>query len=87
MAILLGATVHNNSSLTNIQKLNHLQAQLQHDAARVVAGFPLTGVNYEHSVTILRQRYDQLHKMINALHDALFEMHAQKIHHQLCNSL
>ena len=47
------AAVHSNNSLTNVQKLNYLHAQLQHDAARVVAGFPLTGVNYEHSVTLL----------------------------------
>ena len=69
------AAVHNNPSLTNVQKLNYLRAQLQHDAARVVAGFPLTGVNYEHSVTLLRQRYGQPHKLINAHMNALLEMH------------
>ena len=68
------AAVHNNSSLTNVQKLNYLRAQLQHDAARVVAGFPLTGVNYEHSVTLLRQRYGQPHKLVNAHMNALLEM-------------
>jgi len=47
------AAVHNNASLTNIQKMNYLRAQLQHDAVRVVAGFPLTGLNYGHSVTLL----------------------------------
>ena len=67
--------MHNNPSLTNVQKLNYLRAQLQHDAARVVAGFPLTGVNYEHSVTLLRQRYGQPHKLINAHMNALLEMH------------
>lgn len=69
------AAVHNNPSLTNVQKLNYLRAQLQHDAARVVAGFPLTGVNYEHSITLLRQRYGQPHKLINAHMNALLEMH------------
>ena len=68
------AAVHNNSSLTAVQKLNYLRAQLQHDAARVVAGFPLTGVNYEHSVTLLRQRYGQPHKLINAHMNALIEI-------------
>ena len=69
------AAVHDNPSLTSVQKLNYLRAQLQHDAARVVAGFPLTGVNYEHSVTLLRQRYGQPHKLISAHMNALLEMH------------
>jgi len=68
------AAVHNNPSLTNAQKLNYLLTQLQHDAARVVAGFPLTGVNYEHSVTLLRQRYGQTHKLVIAHMNALVEM-------------
>ena len=37
----------------------------KYDAARIVAGFPLTGVNYEHSVTLLRQRYGQPHNNNN----------------------
>ena len=68
------AAVHGNNFLTNVQKLNYLHAQLQHDSARVVAGFPLTGVNYEHSVTLLRQRYGQPHKLINAHMNALLEL-------------
>ena len=69
------AAVHNNSSLSDVQKLSYLRAQLQHDAARVVAGFPLTGVNYEHSVILLQQRYGQPHKLVNAHMNALLEMH------------
>ena len=69
------AAVHNNSSLSDVQKLSYLRAQLQHDAARVVAGFPLTGVNYEHSVTLLQQRYGQPYKLVNDHMNALLEMH------------
>ena len=43
------AAVHSNTCLTGVQKLNYLRAQLQGDAAKVVAGFPLTNANYEHS--------------------------------------
>ena len=67
--------MHNNSSLSDVQKLRYLHAQLQHDPARVVAGFPLTGINYEHSVTLLQQRYGQPHKLVNAHMNALLEIH------------
>ena len=40
----------------------------------MVAGFPLTGVNYEHSVTLLQQRYGQPHKLIKAHMNALIEI-------------
>ena len=54
--------------------ITYLRAQLKHDAARVVARFPLTGVNYQHSVTLLWQRYGQTHKLIIAYMNALVEM-------------
>lgn len=50
------AAVHSNPCLTGVQKLNYLRAQLLGEASKVVAGFPLTNANYEHSVTLLRER-------------------------------
>ena len=58
--------IHSNPSLTGVQKFNYLRAQLQGDAARVIAGFPLTNSNYEHSVVLLRQRFGQSYKLVNA---------------------
>ena len=40
------AAIHSNPSLTGVQKFNYLRAQLQGDAARVIAGFLLTNSNY-----------------------------------------
>ena len=68
------AAIHCNPSLTGVQKLNYLRAQLQGDASRVVAGFTLTSANYEHSVTLLRERYGQPHKLINAHMQALLDL-------------
>ena len=65
------AAVHNNPNLTGVQKFNYLRAQLKGDATRVVAGFPLTDVNYQHSVTLLRERFGQPYKLINAHMQAL----------------
>ena len=50
-------SVHSDPHLTGFQKFNYLCAQLQGEAACVVAGFPLTSDNYEHSVSLLKQRF------------------------------
>ena len=68
------AAVHSNPSLTGVQKLNYLRAQLQGEAAKVVAGFPLTNANYEHSVTLLTERFGQPHKLVQAHMQALLDM-------------
>ena len=68
------AAIHSNPSLTGVQKFNYLRAQLQGDAARVIAGFPLTNSNYEHSVVLLRQRFGQSYKLVNAHMQALLNL-------------
>ena len=68
------AAVHTNPNLTGVQKFNYLRAQLKGDATRVVAGFPLTDVNYQHSITLLRERFGQPYKLINAHMQALLNL-------------
>ena len=68
------AAVHSNASLTGVQKFNYLRAQLQGDAARVVIGFPLTDINYEQSIALLRERFGQPYKLINAHMQALLNL-------------
>ena len=40
----------------------------------MVIGFPLTDVNYEQSVTLLRERFSQPYKLINARMQALLNL-------------
>ena len=40
----------------------------------MVAGFPLTDVNYQHSITLLRKRFGQPYKLINAHMQALLNL-------------
>ena len=40
----------------------------------MVAGFPLTDVNYQHSITLLRERFGQPYKLINAHIQALLNL-------------
>ena len=67
-------SIHANPNLSGIQKFNYLKAQLQADAARTIAGLPLTEANYYHAIAILQDRYGQQHKIVNAHMQALLEM-------------
>ena len=68
------AAVHNNEGLTGIQKFHYLRAQLLGDAAQVIDNFPLTDMNYLHSVTLLKDRFGQPYKLVSAHMDALMNL-------------
>ena len=70
------AAVNANPGLTGVQKFTYLRAQVQGDAARVIAGFPLTDDNYAHSIDLLQARYGQSdsHKLVNAHVEALLNL-------------
>ena len=71
---MFDAAVNSNPNLSGGQKFNYLRAQLHGDAAHVIAGFPLTNDNYSHSVTLLKDKFGQSYKLINAHMDALFNL-------------
>ena len=68
------AAVHSNPSLTSVQKLSYLSAQLCRDAAQVIAGFQLTNDNYTNSVTLLKERFGQTYKQVDAHLQALVDL-------------
>ena len=68
------SAVHSNNVLTNVQKLNYLRAHLEGEAARAIAGFPLTSVNYHQSIDVLRERFGEQHRIINAHMHALMNL-------------
>ena len=51
------SAVNSNTTLSVFQKLSYLYAQLQGDASRVVAGFPLTNTSYKESATLLKNNH------------------------------
>lgn len=65
-----------NPHLSGAQKLNYLRTQLHGDAAHIIDGFPLTDANYTHSVELLKERYSQNYKLVNAHMDALLNISA-----------
>lgn len=68
------AAVHSNPNLGGTQKFTYLKAQLMEDASRAVTGFPLTNRNYEQAITLLRERFGQSNKIINAHMQALLDL-------------
>ena len=68
------AAVDNNPSLTGVQKLNYLHAQLNGDAACVIPGFQLTNDNYVHSVALLKECFGQIYKQVDTHMQALRDL-------------
>lgn len=68
------AAVHSNPTLNPVQKFNYLRSQLQGDAARTIAGLPLTEPNYGQSISLLKERFGQPQKLINAHIQALLDL-------------
>ena len=69
-----GAAVADDGNLSNIQKFQYLKAQLDGEAARTIAGLPLTNSNYSEAITLLEERYGQTHKIISCYMKALWEL-------------
>ena len=68
------AAVHSNTTLGGVQKFIYLKAQLTGDALRAIAGFPLSNVNYEQAIKLLKERFAQPSKIISAHMQALLDI-------------
>ena len=62
-----------NRSLTGVQKLSYLRAQLG-ETCDVIAGFPLTNTSYADSIVLLKERFGQSYKQIEAHRQALIDL-------------
>ena len=77
------AAVNSNTALDGVQKFNYLKAQLHGDASRAIAGLPLTSANYNHAVSLLRERFGQSHKIVNTHCRPCWTFPNQFIHYQV----
>ena len=68
------AAVADDDNLDEIQKFQYLQSQLDGDAARTIAGLPLTNANYAEAMSLLEKRFGQPHKIISSYMKALLEL-------------
>ncbi|XP_070550071.1 uncharacterized protein [Ptychodera flava] len=68
------SAVHDNKCLQDIQKFQYLRGLLTDEAAHTIEGLSLTGANYSHALQLLRDRYGQEHKIIDAYMRALWQI-------------
>ena len=68
------AAVDSNRSLTGVQKLSCLRAQLRGEASRAIAGFQLTNTSYDDSVQLLRDRFGESFRQVDAHTQALIDL-------------
>ena len=68
------AAVDLNPGLTPVQKLNYLRTQLHGDAGSVIGGFPLSDHNYPQCVKLLKERFGQQYKLVDAHMETLYNV-------------
>ena len=68
------SSVHANPALTNIQKFTYLKAQLRSEAERCISGLALTNPNYDQAITLLKDRFGQQNKIIDAHMQKLIDL-------------
>lgn len=61
---LFESSIHNNTSLSDINKFNYLNAQLEGCTSEAVAGLRLTSVNYSEAIAILKRRFSNMQLII-----------------------
>ena len=66
--------VHENSGLSDIDKLNYLKSLLENTAASTIADLPLTSANYEAAVELLEQRFGNKQVIISSHIDGLLKL-------------
>ena len=70
------SSVHNNSSLSDVDKFNYLNAQLEGHAPEAIAGLKLTSANYGEATAILKKRFGNKQLIITRHMDALLNTDA-----------
>ena len=68
------SAIQSNPSLSPVEKMNYLRAQLEGDAADVISGLPLTNANFEQSIKLLKERYGQNEVIIYIHYTSLMDL-------------
>lgn len=66
--------IHENFSLSNVQKFHYLRSSLADEAAEQIHSLETTDANYEIAWAILKERYENNNLIINSHIDAIFEI-------------
>ena len=68
------SAVHENGSLSAIDKFNYLNSLLEGHASRAIQGLSLTEANYESAIEILNERFGRKQQIISADMDELLKL-------------
>jgi len=71
-------SVHQNQALSDVQKFAYLRALVHGAASSCIAGFQLTNVNYMKAIELLKQRFGQPEKIVEALMQSLIQLDTPK---------
>ena len=69
-------TIHENHTLTDVQKFTYLQSLLESDAMNIIDVLNLSSANYHEAIALLKTRYGQKHKIVNAYMRSLLDLPA-----------
>ena len=70
------SAIHQNSSLTEIDKFNYLRSLLKGAGREAISGLMLTTANYDEAISILKKRYGNKQVIISRHMDALMALEA-----------
>ena len=59
-------SVHENDSISNVQKMTYLKGLLKGGAASCISGFKIADKNYETSVNLLKERYNNKQLIVSS---------------------
>ncbi len=68
------SSVHNNTTLSDIERFSYLSSLLESDASEAIAGLTLTSANYTEAVSTLKRRFGNKQTIINRHMDTLLHL-------------
>ena len=75
--------MHNNPSLTNIDKFNYLNSLLESAASDATSGLTLTSANHEEVIGVLKKRFGNKQLIVNWHINLLLNLDAVTSRHDL----
>ena len=77
------STVHENPSLTSIDKFNYLSSLLESTAAEAISGLTRSSANYEEAVAILKRRFGNKQLIVNQHMNSLVKLEPVSSQHDV----
>ena len=77
------SAIHNNPTLTAIDKFNYLKSYLDSTAADAIAGLTLTAVNYAEAIETLKRRFGNTQSIVNKHMEGLLGLPAVSSQHEV----